>query len=147
MAEKWVDPLEQLLKYHRNISEYVIDFEKTMDYSRDSESWKTPEFEDFLKKYFYDHFAFEERRIFPVMVKKIGGAALNETVQELYKEHEEMLAKVSKVRKAVKEDAVDREVFMLAREVFSQLLEHAAKEDDEIVPVLKKNRNLFEGKL
>ncbi len=147
MAEKWVDPLEQLLKYHRNISEYVIDFEKAMDFSRDPKSWNTPEFDDFLKKYFYDQFAFEEEKIFPVLVKKVGGAGLRETVQELYKEHEDMLAKVSKVRTAVKRGAVDRDVYMTAREVFRQLLEHAAKEDDEIIPVLKKNRDLFEGKL
>lgn len=143
MDKKWIDPLEQLLKHHRNISEYVMDFEKVSDFSHDPESWNTPEFDDFLKKYFYDHFLFEEKKIFPVLVQKVGGARLKETVQELYKEHEDMLDKVSRVRKAVKQGAVDRETFMLARDVFRQLLEHAGKEDDDIIPVLQKNRHVF----
>ncbi len=144
MAEKWVDPLEQLIRQHRNISEYVIDFEKVSDFIHDPKSWSGPEFDEFLKKYFYDHFMFEEKKIFPALVKKVGGAGLKETVQELYKEHEDMLAKVSKIRNAVKKGDVDREIFMLVKEVFNQLLEHAGKEDDELIPLIQKNRKVFE---
>jgi iron-sulfur cluster repair protein YtfE (RIC family) len=145
VAEKWVDPLEQLIRQHRNISEYVMDFEKVSDFVHNPETWKSPEFDDFLKKYFYDHFMFEERKVFPVLVKKAGNPKLNEIIQELYKEHEEMLAKVSRIRGAVKKGEVDREIFMLVKEVFNQLLEHAGKEDDELIPLIQKNRKIFEG--
>ncbi len=145
MSEKWVDPLEQLIKYHKNISEYVLDFEKYSEFTHDPKTWKTPEFDYFLKKYFYDHFMFEERKIFPVLIKKVGGARLKEIIQELYADHEKMLSKVDRIREAVKEDKIDREIFMLAKEVFGQMLEHAGREDDEIIPVIKKNLSIFEG--
>ena len=143
MAEKWTDPLEQLIKLHRNVSEYVLDFEKVSDFIHDPKSWTGPEFDEFLQKYFYNHFMFEERKIFPVLVKKVGGARLKETVQELYAEHEDMLARVSKIREAVKKGEVDRETFFLVKDVFRQLLEHAGKEDDELIPAIQKNRNVF----
>ncbi len=145
MAEKWVDPLEQLIKYHKNISEYVLDFEKVSGFIHDPKSWSSPEFDDFLQKYFYNHFMFEERKIFPVLVKKVGGARLKETVQELYKDHEEMLSKVSRIREALKQGKVDRETFLLVKDVFRQLLEHAGKEDDELIPLLQEHRKVFEG--
>jgi iron-sulfur cluster repair protein YtfE (RIC family) len=147
MAEKWNDPIEQILKYHRNISEYVTDFEKISEFAHNPESWKSPEFDNFLKKNIYDHFMLEEKKIFPVLVKKAGGGGIKEIVQELYKEHEEIMAKVSKIRGAWEKGEMNRDVFMLVKDVFNQVLEHAAKEDDEIIPVLIKNRELFKENL
>ncbi len=143
MGEKWIDPIDQVIKLHRNISEYVMDFEKVSSFIHEPAKWKDPSFDEFLKKYFYDHFMFEEKKLFPALVKRVGGAQLKQLVQELYKEHEEMLAKVSKIREALREDRVDRETFSLVKEVFNQLLEHAGKEDDEMLPVLQKNRDLL----
>lgn len=143
MSEKWTDPLEKVIKQHRNISEYVMDFEKFSDFIHDPDSWKTQEFDDFLKKYFYNHFSLEEKKIFPVLVKKVGGSRLKELVQELYKDHEEMLSKVDRARSAVKKGKVDKETYMLVKEVLNQLLEHARREDDELIPLLQKNREIF----
>ncbi len=33
----------------------------------------------------------------------------------------------------------------LTGSLFGQMLEHAGREDDEIIPVIKKNMNIFEG--
>ncbi len=143
MGDKWVDPLEQFLKYHKYVSEYVADLEKVSNFVHRPGTWKGREFDDFLKKYFYDHFSFEEQKIFPLLIKNTADARLKQTVQELYKEHEDMLEKVSRLRKHLRENDLDKDIYNLAKGVLMQLLEHGAKEDDELLPVIEKNRHLF----
>ncbi len=143
-GKKWVDPLEQFLRYHKYVSEYITNFEKFSELSHDPEFIKSPEFDDFLKKYFYEHFNFESKKIFPVLVEKVGGERIRKMVQELQSEHEEMLEKLSNLKNRLKEGDSGGDVFFLAREVLSRLVEHGAKEDDELLPVLNRNRELFE---
>lgn len=148
---KQVDPLIRLIKYHEEVSEYLENLKKIMGFLHEKEAWeKITPIEDFFKQNVIGHFRFEEKTIFPPCLLKVATPELVNLILELQREHGFILAKVEEFRSIISEKDIplDKEIStklnIVGREIIDILLIHTSKEDDELLPILEKNRQIFD---
>ena len=147
---KWIDPLKRLIKDHEEVSEYLENFEEILGFLYKKETWrKIKPVEDFFKRNVISHFEFEEKIVFPAI---LSGAATPKSVKlilELHKEHETILRELKEFGKIISENTIppDKEgklkLNAVGKRIIDSLLKHAAKEDDNLLPILEKNRKIF----
>ena len=152
-VDNWVDPLRRLIKDHKDISEYVDNAEEILGLLLDEEAWsKIKPIEDFFKQRVIEHFGFEEKIVFPAI---LSGCATPESIKlilELQREHGIILKELEEFLKIISENTIplDKEtntrLNVVGREIMDSLIVHASKEDDELLPILQKNRHIFNSK-
>ncbi len=149
-----VDPLKRVIVDHEKVSEYSENLSAIREILHTKEVWDriTPVV-DFLKRNVSDHFEFEERVVFPAILSEIGTPEARELILELQEQHETMLKELQRFRKMVPDNAVpslDRKtnvrLYGIVRSITDALLKHASKEDDELLPILRGNRNIFDSR-
>lgn len=147
---KQKDLLDKLVNDHEKVSEFVDNLKGILDLIHDKEAWrKIKPIEDFFNKNVTAHFAFEEKNIFPVCLLKFATPETVQLILELQKEHgtistklEEFQSIASKKTAPYDEDTISQ-LNILGRKIFDLLLNHASKEDDNLLPILEKNREIF----
>ena len=154
MEKVWVDPLEKMIEQHANISEFVENHEKIVRFLfAKPDKHQLALINRFIDQDILLHFEFEETEIFPVILSKLHGLEYTELILELEKEHGAMLSSIAMLRRLISENPnlIDKEgnrrIGLLLREIADAILEHAAKEDDNLLPVIASNRSLFEGSI
>ncbi len=145
------DPIERIVKSHENISEYVEDLEQVLAILYSSDAWdKIKPIDDFLNKSAVQHFFFEEHSIFPIIRSRLKSPENEKMLEELEKEHKAILNDVTEFRKIASENEYPLDpkqrskLYAAGKRAIDELLKHASKEDDKLVPILKKNSKLFE---
>ena len=146
-ADGWVDPLERLIKDHRDISEYLENLQQILGFLHDEEAWtKLKPIEDFFQRSMVDHFSFEETEVFPPVLLKSFTPQTMLLMAKLQKEHASMLQAFEEFRKiaAEKPSPVDKETQARIRaaglDIIERLLSHASQEDRELFPILIYHR-------
>jgi len=115
------------------------------------EVWrKIKPIEDFFERSIISHFKFEEEIVFPTILLKDGTPKSIKLILELQREHGSILKELEYFQKIISTNIIsldeenNERLNVLGREIIDSLLTHALKEDDELVPILQKNRQIFE---
>ena len=144
------DPIERIVKSHENISEYVEDLEQVLAILYSSEAWdKIKPIDDFLNRSTVEHFSFEEHSIFPIIRSRLKSPRNDALLEELEREHNAILEDVKEFRKIAADNEYpldpkqSSKLYAAGKRAIDELLKHASKEDDKLVPILKKNSKLF----
>ena len=141
----WIDPLLRLIKYHEDISEFLENLEEILDFLHEEEFWsKIKQIENFFKRNVIDHFKFEEKMVFPAVLSRAATPDSIKLILELQREHGLMLKELEGFQKIISEIQFDKErharLNIVVRKIIDNLLAHASKEDNELLPILQKNR-------
>jgi len=144
------DLLTKLINDHEEVSEFLDNLREIMDFLHDKEAWDriTP-VEDFFKRKVIDHFEFEEKNIFPVCLLNLASPELVKLILELQKDHGVILTKTedflrratANIRSPNEETTADLK--LKGKEILDILLVHASKEDDDLIPIIEKNKKIF----
>ena len=147
---KRMDPLIRLVKDHENISEFLEDVGE-MDFLHDEEAWrKIRPIEEFFQRHIIHHFEFEEKNVFPAILLKSATLESIKLILELQKEHGVILTKlreflsITSKKIAPVDKETSAELNSMGRKIIHLLLIHASKEDDKLLPILEKNREIFD---
>ncbi len=149
---KQIDPLIRLVKDHENISEFLEDVGE-MDFLHDENAWrKIKPIQEFFQRNIINHFEFEEKNVFPDILLKLATLESVKLILELQKEHGVILTKLwefliitsKKITPVDKETST--ELNSIGRKIIHLLLTHASKEDDSLLPIMEKNREIFDFK-
>jgi len=147
---KQMDPLIRLVNDHENISEFLEGVEQTMGFLHDEEAWKKiKSIEEFFQRHIIHHFEFEEKNVFPVILSKLATLESIKLILELQKEHGFILTKLWEFLSITSKKIVpvDKEASAqlncMGRNIIHLLLTHASKEDDKLLPLLEKNKEIF----
>jgi iron-sulfur cluster repair protein YtfE (RIC family) len=148
--DEYRDPLVRLIEEHETVSEYLENFKEIMDFQYKQISWQRIEpIETFFKRNIISHFEFEEKIVFPVLLSEVATPDIIKLISELEEEHKAILAEIEEFRKIISEHATppDKETRLrlerVGKKIIDNLLGHAAKEDDKLLPILEKNRKIF----
>jgi hemerythrin-like domain-containing protein len=148
---KQMDPLMRVIKDHEKVSEFLEDMRQVMNFLHDKEAWsKVKPIEDFFQQNIIDHFEFEEKKVFPAILSKVATPESIRLILELQREHGIILAKLEEFQRIVSNSVIpldeekSAELNLVARKIIDILLIHASKEDDNILPVLEKNKQIFD---
>lgn len=90
------------------------------------------EIQHFITKKIAEHFADEERRIFPVVLASQPTPQETQTITELCAEHEQMLAQAQQLHGQLQRVTIAKckgELWTTLRDFLAALEKHAAKED------------------
>ena len=143
---EYTDPLSRLIKYHEDVSEYLEIITETLGFLFDEEAWtKIEQIKDFFKRNVTEHFKFEEEIVFPLVLSKVATPESIKLILELQREHGSILKELEEFQKIISENdfPFDKEtgtkLNVVGRKILDSLLSHASKEDDSLVPILKKN--------
>lgn len=147
------DPLKRWMEYHEKISEYVDLLERTINLQYELDDQIRPQkIEEFLNESIINHFKFEEERIFQPLLSRALTAKGIALILELQKDHGMMLREVETIKRSISEtkDFLDKEIDTKIKTaikiLMDELLIHATKEDDHLMPILEKNRTIFDQK-
>ncbi len=150
-ADEWIDPLKRLLNYHEEVSEYVENLGEILALRYAKEDWnKIRRIENFFGRNVTDHFAFEEKIIFPAILSGVATPESKTLILELRKEHKVMLKELQEFRNIISAGTISLEekakvrLNVVGERIMDSLLRHASKEDDKLLPILKKNRRIFD---
>ena len=146
------DPIEKVLDYHHEVSEFNIDLDAIGDLIlNENFSYELSKMNDFFEKNIVEHFKYEETKIFPKCLQNIESPEIVTLVLELKDEHKTILNKVDEWQKLFstltvppETDSLDR-LKKISREIFNSLLAHAMKEDHDLIPFIQANREVFES--
>jgi hemerythrin-like domain-containing protein len=148
--DKRIDPLKRFIKDHEDVSEFVENLEEILGFLYEKlDQNNIKRIEDFFNRNIICHFKFEENEVFP---KILSGAATSQSIKlilELQKEHGMILKQLESFQKIVAENRgsldkeTNRKIGLLVKKITEELQKHAAKEDDNLLPLLKENRQLF----
>jgi len=148
---KQMDPLIRLVNDHENISEFLEGVEQTMDFLHDEEAWKEIKpIEEFFQQHIIYHFEFEEKNVFPVILSKLATLESIKLILELQKEHGFILTKlweflsITSKKIAPVDKETSAQLNFMGRNIIHLLLTHASKEDDKLLPLLEKNKEIFD---
>jgi hemerythrin-like domain-containing protein len=93
------------------------------------------------------HFAFEERTLFPALLAVCGTAYLEHRLRSFVEEHDELrlrievlLADLDSLGGPVEAREAEDAVVRRGRLTIDRLLEHAAEEDELLLPLLERHR-------
>jgi iron-sulfur cluster repair protein YtfE (RIC family) len=147
---KGTDPLIRLIKDHEKVSEFLEDMREVMTFLHDKEAWrKLKPIEDFFQRNIVSHFKFEEKIVFPAILSKAATPEAIKLILELQKEHGMILTKLEEFQSIVSKSVIpfdektEAELNLVARKIIDILLMHASKEDDNMLPILEKNKQIF----
>jgi len=148
--DNWVDPLERFIKDHKDVSEYLGNLEEILGLLYEEKAWsELTAIRDFFKRNVIAHFRFEEEVIFPAILSKCATPESIKLILELQREHGAILKELEEFQKIISESAIplDKEVServnVVGRKIIDSILPHASKEDDKLLPILEKNRQIF----
>jgi iron-sulfur cluster repair protein YtfE (RIC family) len=146
----WVDPLKKLINDHGSASEYLENF-KMVDFLRREEPLSQIKvIREFFEVGVTDHFKFEEEVVFPVILAKCATIESTKLIWELQKEHVAILKDAEEFQKITSGNAIplDKErteaANALARKMINSVLQHSSKEDEKLLPIMKKNIQIFD---
>jgi hypothetical protein len=133
-----MDPLIRLVNDHEKISEFLEEVVETRGFLHEEEEWRkiNP-----IEEYF---------QVFPAILLKLATLESIKLILELQKEHGVILTKLREFRSITskKNTPVDKEtgsqLNFVGRKIIHLLLTHASKEDDKLLPILEKNREIFD---
>jgi iron-sulfur cluster repair protein YtfE (RIC family) len=148
---KQMDPLIRLVNDHEKISEFLEEVVETRGFFHEEEEWrKINPIEEYFQRHIIHHFEFEEKKVFPAILLKLATLESIKLILELQKEHGVILTKLREFRSITskKNTPVDKEtgsqLNFVGRKIIHLLLTHASKEDDKLLPILEKNREIFD---
>ncbi len=148
----WTDPLKRLIRDHEDVSEYLEDLEEILGFLHEEETWSNIKpIEKFFKQNVISHFKFEEETVFPVILSRCATPESTKLILELQKEHRSILKELEEFQRIISENTfpLDEEtntrLNVVGREILDSLLVHTSKEDDKLLPILKKNRQIFDS--
>ena len=153
-TDEWVDPLKRLIRDHKETLEFVEYLEQVMRILQEKDSWeKLKSIEIFFNRHILEHFAFEETVIFPAVLSGIASPESRELIPELQSEHQSILKELEAVQTLASgssplspDSDMDKGLYAVVRQIMDSLLRHASKEDDRLLPIIEKNRHLFNRK-
>jgi len=138
-----MDKLTREAQEHGEIFESLIFFEKLIPVLSDKNIEK---FKSFLDEHAEDHFEFEEKEIFPIILDK-GTNEEKNLIEELQSQHKEILDMINQLDKLVSTHGASssgnnkEKIMKLNTKIIESLLAHARKEDTDIFPIFKKYGN------
>jgi iron-sulfur cluster repair protein YtfE (RIC family) len=148
--DNWVDPLERTIKDHEDISEYLNNLKEILDFLDEEKAWsELRPIKDFFEQNVINHFKFEEEVVFPAILSKCATPESIKLILELQREHGAILKDLEEFQKIISESAipldkkVSERVNVIGRRIIDSILPHASKEDDRLLPIIKKNRQIF----
>lgn len=124
---------------HGKIYESLTVFEKSMI----SYAGSIYEFSDFIDTYIRDHFQFENKELFPIVIEN-GTQKEKDLIQELQKEHHAILITCQQFNKLITQYGVQltgkqfNDANKIQKEIIASMLEHTNKEDDKLFYILQK---------
>ena len=140
-----MDIIEKLVAGHRGLSEkrdILSKLVKALD--TDAFFWdRAEEISVFFKKEVREHFAIEEKVLFPVLKKTLTGKEL-EYLKEIETEHAPILIKlngfqiVAENHRRYASKATRENMIKSAFEIIEAITDHAAKEDKHLLPLVKE---------
>ena len=145
-----MDPLMRLSQDHEKVSEYLDNLKEILSFIHDEEAWgKIKPIENFFKRKIVDHFKFEENKIFPTCLLNLATPESVKLILELQREHGVILTKLADFLRITSKNIgpPDKETIaelnLKGREIIDILLIHASKEDDKLIPIVEKNKHIF----
>ena len=148
---KQTDPLFRLIKDHEQVSEFLENVGDVLEFLDDEEAWKKIKpVEAFFQQNIVGHFKFEEEKVFHPLLLKMATSELIKLILDLQREHGIILSKLEEFQRIVSEKAslpdkeINTRLNIVGREIIDILLAHASKEDDELFPIIEKNRHIFD---
>ena len=149
--DNWIDPLERLIKDHRDVSEYLENFKEILGFLHEEKAWsELRPIRDFFERNVINHFKFEEEVLFPAILSKCATLESIKLILELQREHGAILKELEEFQKIISESAIplDKEITervnIVGRRIIDSILPHALKEDDRLLPIIEKNRSIFD---
>lgn len=147
--DDWVDPLKKLINDHGNASEYLENF-KMVDFLRREEPLNQIKvIREFFEVGVTAHFKFEEEVVFPAILTKCATTESTKLIWELQKEHVAILKDAEEFQRLTSGSAIplDKEksevANALVRKMINSVLQHSSKEDEKLLPIMKKNIQIF----
>jgi len=104
------------------------------------------EFKSFIDIYIKNHFNFEAKELFPIIVKN-GTPKEKNLIQEFLKEHQAILIICNKFNILVEKYGLQprgtqyKEIQGIQKKIIESMLVHTQKEDDKLFPILKRYEN------
>ncbi len=149
--DNYVDPLERLIKDHKDVSEYLEDFKEILGFLDEEKAWsKLEPIRDFFGRNVIAHFKYEEEVVFPVILSKCATPESIKLILELQREHGSILKELEEFQRIISESAIpldkqmSERINIVGRRIMDSILPHASKEDDKLLPILQKNRQIFD---
>jgi len=149
--DEWTDSLKRLIRDHEDVSEYIEVLKEILGFLHEEEAWsKIKPIEDFFERNLIDHFKFEEKIVFPTILSRAATPDSIKLILVLQREHGSILKELEEFQKIISENAfpLDKDtntrLNVVGRKIIDSLLTHASKEDDKLLPILKKNRQIFD---
>jgi iron-sulfur cluster repair protein YtfE (RIC family) len=158
------DPLIRLIRDQETVSEYVENLETMLD-SFDTRSLvayvtrcatydaeareKLKPIEAFFRQNVMAHFAFEEKTVFPALRQAIGTPDVRRLLDDLVQEHASMRLLVTEFIRTARDSAsaedkeIRRKLYGIAHKIVDKLQLHASKEDERLLPLIRKNLAFF----
>ncbi len=103
----------------------------------------------FIDEYLVAHFEFEENELFPTILK-IGSQKEKKLIRDLQIEHFSILGKIAQFNDLFfssgyhsKELVQIKEIHWYSKKIIYMVIQHARKEDQELLPILKIYENDF----
>ena len=150
-VDEWIDPLKRLINDHEKVSEYVENLGEILVLRYEKEDWnKVRRVENFFGRHVIDHFGFEEKIIFPAILSRIGTAESTKLILELQKEHKVILEELQEFQNIISVSTIPLEeetnvtLNVVGKRIMDSLLRHASKEDVELLPIVEKNKQIFD---
>ncbi len=152
LTGEWVDPLKRVISDRAHVLEYVEHLEQVLPLLDGKVAWnRTEQVEQFLDRSVVEHFAFEETVVFPALLSGANASECRELISELVAEHATILKGLDQFRKIMAENAIQpldeetsRRVYTIVRKIIDDLLSHASKEDDRLLPLIEENRAILQ---
>ncbi len=141
------DPLREVANEHEEMARWMSYLDDALDDLARLEGWTRVRIvELFLSQSLSRHFGFEERAVFPALLDLEPSDELRAVVDELVVEHELLAAEVRTFTSLTRRYDLPPPPHLRAaiesqgRALGAALLEHAAKEQRVVAPVLKRRR-------
>ena len=144
--------MDKLIKIAQEQDEYIriislID--KSLETTPRSSAPYIERLKEFIDEYLVAHFEFEENELFPIILK-IGSQKEKYLIRELQTEHVQILDEITQFNDLFsssgyhsKELAQIKETHWYSKKIIYMVIQHARKEDQELLPILKKYENNF----
>ncbi len=150
-AGEWVDPLKRVISDRTHVLEYVEHLEQVLSLLDGGVVWdRTEQVEQFLARSVVEHFAFEETVVFPALLSGANASGCKELILELVAEHATILKGLDQFRKIMAENPIQpldqetsRRVYTIVRKIIDDLLRHASKEDDRLLPIIEMDKAML----
>ena len=145
-----MDTLIKIVQEHEEYIKLMSLINKSLKAIADDEGATLLEgLKEFSDEYLVGHFEFEENEYFPTLLK-IGTPEEKHLIRELQMEHNLILGWISQFNDLYSSDGPHSkdpvkisEMYNYTRKIAGRVIQHARREDSELIPVLKKYENNF----